>query len=415
MSERGVALVGCGTVGSAVVDRWRAAAFPDGARLVGVAVRDLARSRRTALDGLRVSSDALALAADPAVSLVIEASGDTGLGLRLAEAAFAAGKHFVTAGKDLVARHGAALEEAAALHGVAFRYEAAVAAAVPIVALLRHRLSPGDLRGFTGVLNGTCNFVLGELAAGRSFADALAEARARGFAEADSRRDTSGRDSADKVAILARLLGARVSPEDVPFEGIEALDPDDFAYGRRRGWALRLLGSFRDEGDRAIVGVAPSFVPESSLLARARGPENAIVLESAHAGDVGLIGPGAGGAPTATALLADVAAVVREGAGRPLPRPREVAVAPDDLPRRHYLRAENAGDGRALLQRLHDGGFLPESVTSPRTGCFQVITAAGPLQGLREALAGVAPSAVVLRIDTSPAGIAAGTGDVAAA
>ena len=305
------------------------------------------------------------------------------MGLRLADAAFAAGKHFVTAGKDLVARHGAALEERAADCGVAFRYEAAVAAAVPIVALLRHRLSPGDLRGFAGVLNGTCNFVLGALDDGRSFADAIRDARARGFAEADSRRDTSGRDSADKVAILARLLGAHVSPEDVPFEGIEALAPDDLAYGRRRGWALRLLGFFRDEGARAVAGVAPSFVPESSLLARARGAENAIVLESAHAGDVGLIGPGAGGAPTATALLADVAAVVREGAGRPLPRPREVVLARDDTPRRHYVRVENAGDGRALLQRLHERGAAPDCVTSPRKGCFQIITAAGPLQGMK--------------------------------
>jgi homoserine dehydrogenase len=197
----------------------------------------------------------------------------------------------------------------------------------------------------------------------------------------------------------------------VPFDGIEALDPDDFAYGRRRGWALRLLGSFRDEGNRAIAGVAPTFVPESSLLARARGAENAIVLESAHAGDVGLVGPGAGGAPTATALLADVAAIVREGAGLPLPQPQEVTVAPDDLPRRHYVRVDGAGDGRALLQRLHDRGVPPESVTSPRTGRFQVITAAGPLQGLREALAGVAPNAVVLRIDMSPAGDIAGAGD----
>jgi homoserine dehydrogenase len=385
MSSIGVGLVGCGTVGSAVVDRWRAGAFPPGARLVGLAVRDVAR--RADLAGVRVTADAPALLADASVSVVVEASGDAALGLRLAEAAFAAGKHFVTAGKDLVARHGAALEEAAAAHGVAFRYEAAVAAAVPIVALLRHRLSPGDLRGFSGVLNGTCNFVLGELAAGRPFAEALADARARGFAEADSRRDTSGRDSADKVAILARLLGARVSPEDVPHGGIEALDPDDFAFGRRRGWALRLVGSFRLEGGRAAAGVAPSFVPESSLLARARGAENAILLHSAHAGEVGLVGPGAGGAPTATALLADVAAIVREGAGQPLPRPADVALREDDTPRPHYVRADVAAHaGRALLQRLHDRGLAPESVTSPRAGRFQLVTGRVATPALRDAL-----------------------------
>jgi homoserine dehydrogenase len=399
MTQLGVALVGCGTVGSAVVDRWRSASFPAGTRLVGVAVRDLARTRRTRLEGLRVTRDALALAGDASVGVVIEASGDTALALRLADAAFAAGKHFVTAGKDLVARHGVAIEESAAAHGLAFRYEAAVAAAVPIVALLRHRLSPGDLRGFSGVLNGTCNFVLGELERGRPFADAIREARARGFAEADSRRDTSGRDSADKVAILARLLGVRVSPEDVPFDGIEALDPDDFAYGRRRGWALRLLGSFRDEGPRAIAGVAPALVPESSLLSRARGAENAIVLQSAHAGDVGLVGPGAGGAPTATALLADVASVVRDGAGRPLPRPRDAVITADETPRRHYVRVDGAADvGRALLQRLHDRGWAPESVTSPHTGRFQLVTAPAATPALRETLAALIGGAVVLPV-----------------
>jgi homoserine dehydrogenase len=398
MAELGVALVGCGTVGSAVVERWRGAAFPEGARLVGVAVRDPAR-RRDALAGLRVTGDALSLARDPEVGLVLEASGDTGLGLRLAGAAMAAGKHFVTAGKDLVARHGAALEESAAAHGVAFRYEAAVAAAVPIVALLRHRLSPGDLRGFSGVLNGTCNFVLGELAAGRSFADSVAEARARGFAEPDSRRDTSGRDTADKVAILARLLGVRVSPEDVPCEGIEGLDPSDIEFGRRRGWALRLRGFFRDEGARVVAGVGPAFVPESSLLARARGAENAVVLESAHAGDVGLIGPGAGGAPTATALLADVADVVREGRGRPLPRPREAGLAEDATPRRHFVRVDGGPElGRVVLQRLHDRGLAPEWVTSPRAGCFQVVGGPAATQRVRDALAGVAPQALVIPI-----------------
>lgn len=407
MSDLGIGLIGCGTVGSAVVDRWRSGAFPAGARLLGVAVRDVSRER--GLAGLRVTSDALALAADPEVAIVVEASGDTELGRRVSEAAFAAGKHVVTAGKDLVARHGAALEDEAAAHSVAFRYEAAVAAAVPIVALLRHRLSPGDLLGFTGVLNGTCNFVLGELAAGRPFADAIREARERGFAEADSRRDTSGRDSADKVAILARLLGARVSPEDVPYDGIEALDPDDFAYGRRRGWALRLVGSFHDGGARATAGVAPSFVPESSLLARARGPENAIVLQSAHAGDVGLIGPGAGGAPTATALLADVAAVVREGAGRPLPRPRDVVIAPESTPRRHYVRADvPASAGRALLQRLHDRGLAPESVTSPRPGRFQLVTGPVPTPALRGALVAAAGPTVVLPVVEEPAASLAG-------
>lgn len=392
----GCALVGCGTVGSAVVRRAQDGTFPENARLVRVAVRDLARPRDVDLARFAPTTDALQAASADDVQVVIEATGDRALGRRLALAAFARGKHVVTAGKDLVAAHGLELEEAAAAQGVAFRYEAAVAAAVPVIALLRRSLAPRDVRGFEGVLNGTCNFVLGELARGRAYADALAEARQRGFAEADSSRDTSGRDTADKVAILARLLGVRLAAEAIPTEGIDALDPSDIAYGRRRGLALRLRGHLRLGMRSVSAGVGPAFVPESSLLARAQGPENAIVFDGRAGGPVGLIGPGAGGAPTAAALLADVREIARDGAGSPPEAPRTVDLVRDAPPCRHYLRADGAGDGAALLRRLHDAGLAAEALTSERAGRFQVVTRPCPTDALRAALAGAAPALVVV-------------------
>lgn len=391
-------LVGCGTVGAAVVRRFRDGTFPEDARLARVAVREPSRPRAVDLAGLDPTADAFAAVRAPGIAIVIEATGDRALGRRLALEAFARGRHFVTAGKDLVASHGLELEDAAAARGVAFRYEAAVAAAVPVIALLRRTLAPRDVRAVEGVLNGTCNFVLGELARGRAFADALAEARVRGFAEADATRDTSGRDTADKVAILARLLGVRLAPEAIPTHGIDALDPADIAYGRRRGLALRLRGSL-SLGEAAVsAGVGPAFVPEGSLLARARGAENAIVFESSAAGPVGLIGPGAGGAPTAAALLADVREIAREGAGRPPDRPRVVAVSADAVARRHYVRADGASDGAALVRRLHEHGLAPEALTSDRPGRFQLLTGPGGTEALRAAMAGLAPAVAVVPI-----------------
>jgi homoserine dehydrogenase len=407
-------LVGCGTVGSAVVRRFRDGTFPEDARLVRVAVRDLSRPRGVDLSGLAATADALAAVRADDVAIVIEATGDRALGRRLALESIARGKHFVTAGKDLVASHGLELEDAAAARGVAFRYEAAVAAAVPVIALLRRTLAPRDVRSVEGVLNGTCNFVLGELARGRALADALAEARTRGFAEVDSTRDTSGRDTADKVAILARLLGVRLSPEAIPTQGIDALDPADVAYGRRRGLALRLRG-FLHIGEASVAaGVGPAFVPEGSLLARAQGAENAILFDGAGTGPVGLIGPGAGGAPTAAALLADVREIAREGAGRPLGRPRAVALAADAEPRRHYLRTDGLPDGEILLRRLHERGLAPEALTSERPGRFQLLTRPCATGALGDAMAGLAPTVAVVPIVDGCAASASGLDEPAA-
>lgn len=292
MSAVGCGLIGCGTVGSGVVRLWGERA-PE-AQLRAVAVRDVAKPRGLDLSALRLTGDAWEVASDPAIRVLIEATGDTELGHDLAVASFRSGKSFITANKSLVARFGPELEEQAAERGLAFGYEAAAGGALPVVALLRLGLSPGPIRGLEGVLNGTCNFILSRLAQGLPFEEALARARKSGFTEADSRRDTSGQDAVEKLVILARLCGVRLDPETVPRQGIEGLRPEDVLFGRRRGWSLRLVAGFHERHGRIVAGVAPAFVPGTSLLAQAKDEENAIVLDGGPAGHLGLVGRGAG-------------------------------------------------------------------------------------------------------------------------
>jgi homoserine dehydrogenase len=318
LSSGTVGLVGCGTVGSGVVRLWSEPGHAPGVALKTIAVRDLRTPRLVDVSAWRVTNDAWDVVRDPEIRLVVEATGDTALAHGLALACFETGKSFVTAGKSLVARFGPELEERAAEAGVGFFYEAAVGGALPVVGLLRHGLSPGGIRGFEGVLNGTCNFILSRLGEGLSFPAALAQAQARGFAEEDSRRDTSGLDAAEKLVILARLCGVRLDPAAVPRQGIDNLRSDDVVYGRRRGWALKLIARFQQTADGYTASVAPTFVPEGSLLAHARDEENVIVFDAGAAGSVTLVGRGAGSLPTAAAILSDVREALSGAApGRP--------------------------------------------------------------------------------------------------
>jgi homoserine dehydrogenase len=327
-AREAVGLIGCGTVGSGVVRLWNESGYAQGATLKTVAVRDRHKPRPVDLSAVGLIDDAWAIVRDPEIRLVIEATGDTELAHGLALACFEAGKSFVTAGKSLVARFGPELEERAQRAGVAFLYEAAVCGVLPVVGLLRQGLSPGAIRGFEGVLNGTCNFILARLGDGLSFPAALALAQARGFAEADSRRDTSGLDAAEKLVILASLCGVRLDPEAVPRHGIENLRPDDVLFGRRRGWSLRLIASFGQTPAGPIAGVAPTFVPEGSILAQARDEENVVVLDGGPAGKVSLVGRGAGSLPTAAAVLSDVRQALAGVAPRGAASPRGGLAAP---------------------------------------------------------------------------------------
>lgn len=399
MPDVGCGLIGCGTVGGGVVSGWEKAAA--GATLATVAVRSPRKKRDVDLSPHRVTADAWDVVRDPRIGLVIDATGDCEAARAWALEGFARGKSFVTAGKALVARHGAELEECAARHGVAFRYEAAVGGALPVIALLRLGLSPGTITGFEGVLSGSCSFILSRLAEGVSFPAALEKAQAAGLTEADSARDTSGRDAADKLAILARLCGVSIAADDVPTSGIEGLRPEDVAFGRARGFRLTMLARFRSRAGWTTASVAPAFVAEDSFLAQARDEENAVLLDAGAAGSLGLLGRGAGRAPSAAAVLADVRETLRGAASVSSPRRVSPArVDPDVELASHYVRVRRplgaATPQRALFDALAAEGIGVAFASAGRLGWVQAITKPAPRDRVRSAVERIESAEIAL-------------------
>jgi homoserine dehydrogenase len=234
--------------------------------------------------------------------------------------ALRAGKHVVSANKQLLSQHGEELFEAARERDVRLRFEAAVAGAVPVVRVLEESLSATPIERIHGIVNGTTNFILSEMAQGSSYAQALAEAQSKGYAEADPSDDVSGRDAAAKMAILARLaFGTPVHLNDVPYEGIEHLHGEDLEYARELGLSLKLIGTAERRDGGLSVRVHPAFLYPGHPLASVSGAFNAVTVESETITEITISGPGAGGRQTASAVLGDVVSVMTGGARPPAP------------------------------------------------------------------------------------------------
>jgi homoserine dehydrogenase len=230
------------------------------------------------------------------------------------------GRHIVSANKQLLSQHGEELFETAREHDVRLRFEAAVAGAVPVVRVLEESLSATPIERIHGIVNGTTNFILSEMTAGSTYAQALAEAQRVGYAEADPSDDVSGRDAAAKMAILARLaFGSPVHLDDVPYEGIEHLHGDDLEYARELGLGLKLVGTAERRDGGLSVRVHPTFLYSGHPLAAISGPFNAVTVESETITELTMSGPGAGGRQTASAVLGDVVSVMTGGARPPAP------------------------------------------------------------------------------------------------
>jgi homoserine dehydrogenase len=252
--------------------------------------------------------------------LLVELIGGTEPAREYLLAAIRAGKDVVSANKQLLSQHGEELFELARERDVRLRFEAAVAGAVPIVRLLEESLAATPIDRIHGIVNGTTNFILSEMARGSSYAEALAEAQRKGYAEADPSDDVSGRDAAAKMAILARLaFGAPVHLDDVRYEGIENLQGDDLEYARELGLGLKLIGTAERREDGISVRVHPAFLYAGHPLSSVSGPFNAVTVESETITEITLSGPGAGGLQTASAVLGDVVSVMTGGARAPAP------------------------------------------------------------------------------------------------
>lgn len=322
-----VGLLGFGTVGRAFA-RLLAREAPDLAArrrvnlsLAAVATRDADRRRDpTVGSGVRFTDDLMSVATDPGVDVVVELLGGLEPAHALIRAALGAGKGVVTANKMLLARHGTGLAALARERNAGLGIEAAVAGGIPILRALRSSFTGDRVTAVSGILNGTCNFILTEMeASGRSYADTLAEAQGLGYAEADPASDVEGDDAAYKLALLARLaFGQDVPVGAIAREGITRLLPCDFVYARRLQRTPRQLGVARrlDNGHLRL-SVKTHLVSETSLLAKVTGPFNGVEVRGESGGPFLFSGPGAGGGPTATAVLADVVEIARERAEGP--------------------------------------------------------------------------------------------------
>ena len=320
--------------------------------LVGVAVAHPSKKRPGIPEGL-VTGDAKSLATDPQVDVVVELIGGIDPARVVVEAALSAGKPVVTGNKELIAANGADLARAASQAGVDLLYEAAVAGAIPLVRALRDSLAGEDIWRVMGIVNGTTNFILTMMAdEGVAYEEALSEAQRLGLAERDPTADVEGFDAAAKVAILAGLAFQCDFPADsVHREGIVGLRGIDIAFANRLGYVVKLLAvAERSDSDGATddpevsVRVHPALVPHAHPLASVRGSFNAVFVEGASCGELMLYGRGAGGSPTASAVLGDLIDAASHlssgGPGRAVPR-REVRSRPiDDLRCAWYINMD---------------------------------------------------------------------------
>ena len=380
----GVGLLGAGAVGSGVAQA--IAAHGDGLRryagrplrLAGALVRDAAQPHPGMPEGVPLTEDAAAVIASPEVDVVVEAMGGERPALDYIEAALDAGKHVVTANKEVIAKHGPEALARAAERGAVLRFEAAVGGGIPIIGPLTHDLAANNLTAINAIINGTTNYILTRMAQGRPYDEALADARARGYAEADPADDVDGVDAAYKLAILSTMaFRAVVRDGDVHREGIRALTPADFRYARELGYAVKLLATSRVVGGAVRARVHPAFIPESHPLAKVDGVYNAVEIEGDLVDWAMFQGPGAGPHPTASAVLGDVLAIARGIASGTRPPAYPEARTPAallpmaDLETKYYLRlrAQDRPGVMAIIGGLlGDLGVSLASVIQKDTG-----------------------------------------------
>ncbi len=310
-----IALLGYGTVGSAV-DRLLRERTDDIARVAGqpvevrrALVRDLTRERGAAPGVL--TDDVAAIRDDPDVRVVAEVMGGVEPTRAYLLQLFEAGKSVASANKQLLARHGEELFAAAERHGVQLRFEASVCAAIPVVKVLRESMIASDVDGVLGIVNGTTNYILTAMDQGQDYASALARAQELGYAEADPTEDVNGADAAAKIAILASIaFHTRVTIDDVPHSGIDALEPLDVAHAAELGYRIKLIAEARRTDAGVVARVHPTLVHRSHPLAGVDGAFNAVMLRGRAIREITLVGPGAGGAETASAVVGDLMGIL---------------------------------------------------------------------------------------------------------
>ncbi|MBU0629784.1 MAG: homoserine dehydrogenase [Candidatus Margulisbacteria bacterium] len=342
MKQINIGIIGLGVVGSAVAEAIKLNSASIAARS-GLQLKikkgcDLRKVKAAC----PVTNDAYELINDPEVKVIVETMGGVNPAKKFVLDSLAAGKHVVTSNKELVALHMPELLSAARRRNVSILYEASVGGGIPILAALRKELAGNNLTGVFGIVNGTTNYILSTMAEeGKEFSEALKEAQEKGYAEANPKKDVEGYDAAYKAVILAaEAFGARVKMDSVYREGIEKIAGEDILYAREIGFAIKLLAIAQNSASGVDVRVHPALVPLSHPLAGVRKNFNAIYVQGFPVGELMFYGPGAGGAPTASAIVSDI---IELGQASPVFRGefKERPVKPiADISSRYYLRLQ---------------------------------------------------------------------------
>jgi homoserine dehydrogenase len=314
-----IGLMGFGTVGSGVVrilnDHQDDLVRQTGSKIEikRVLVQDVSKVRDVELAPELMTTDPEAIVSSPDIDVIVEVMGGVVQTKGLIEKALRSGKHIVTANKDLMALHGAELLAVAQEYGCDIFYEASVAGGIPIIRALTESFSSDRITRMFGIVNGTTNFILTKMSQeGASYDDVLKEAQALGYAESDPTSDVEGLDAARKMAILSTLgFRMNVALGDVDTKGITGVTREDILYGKRLGYELKLLGVAERDGDSVSVSVQPAMVRTSHPLAAVNGVYNAVYVYGEAVGETMFFGPGAGSMPTATSVVADLVAVVK--------------------------------------------------------------------------------------------------------
>ncbi|HYC24683.1 MAG TPA: homoserine dehydrogenase [Roseiarcus sp.] len=327
--------------------------------VVAVSARDRSRDRGVDLNGVTFFDDARALAASDTIDLFVELIGGAdGVAYQAVKTALGRGRPVVTANKALIAKHGLELAKLAEDKGVALAFESSVAGGVPVIKTLREGLAGNSIRRLYGILNGTCNYILSKMETdGLSFEECLAEAQRLGYAEADPTFDVGGFDTAHKLAILASLaFGASIDAEAIHVEGIETITQDDLLAADELGYRIKLLGVAERTARGVEQRVHPTMVAKTTAIAQVMGVLNAVTIDGDPVGELTLVGPGAGGDATASAVAADIADIARGAAIRPFGRPVDMLEEVERIP----------------MQR-HEGGYYVRLMVVDRPGAMAAI------------------------------------------
>lgn len=398
-----IGIAGLGTVGTGVMkilqqntDILTARAGRE-LRVVAVSSRNRDKDRGINLHGIRWYEDAVEMTTYPALDVVCELIGGAeGTARSVCESALTQRKHLVSANKALIAHHGQALAVLAAQHGKICAYEAAVAGGIPIIKVLREGLAANRISRIQGIMNGTCNYILTTMErTGKPFAEVLAEAQAKGYAEADPTFDVDGMDTAHKLAILAGLaFGFAPTLEPLPCEGIRQITIEDIRYARELGYRIKLLGiATADQDGKILQRVNPALVPLASPLGAVEDVYNAIQIEGNFVGKLFLEGRGAGEGPTASSVVADIVDIARGIAAPTLGTTStqstpSVFCAPEALECSYYLRLgvlDKAGVLAEVTNLLKEAGISLRDVSQHSGGQGEVVQIVLTTHRVREA------------------------------